>query len=110
MSEFVLALTTLPADFDATALAQELVAAGLTACVNILPAVTSVYTWKGVPQVEREQQLLIKTTNDLVDELWETLRARHPYDVPEFVVIPVVDGSQDYLRWVEQSVGPRTES
>jgi len=110
MSEFVLALTTLPADFDATALAQELVGAGLAACVNVLPAVTSIYTWKGVPQVDREQQLFIKTTSALVDDLWDTLRARHPYDIPEFVVVPVIDGSQDYLRWVEESVGPRQES
>ena len=91
-------------------LAQDLVGSGLVACVNILPTVTSVYTWKGVPQVDREQQLLLKTTTDLVDPLWEMLKSRHPYDVPEFLVLPVIDGSQEYLRWVEQSVGPRAES
>jgi periplasmic divalent cation tolerance protein len=69
-----------------------------------------VYTWEGVPQLDQEQQLLIKTTTDLVDALWEALQERHPYDVPEFLVIPVVDGSEDYLRWVERSVGPRRES
>lgn len=110
MSEFVLALTTLPGDFDATALAQDLVGSGLAACVNILPMVKSVYTWEGVPQIDQEQQLLIKTTNDLVDPLWEALRERHPYDIPEFVVLPVIDGSEEYLKWVERSVGPRTES
>jgi periplasmic divalent cation tolerance protein len=110
MSEFVLALTTLPGDFDATSLAQDLVGSGLAACVNILPMVKSVYTWEGVPQIDQEQQLLIKTTNDLVDPLWEALRDRHPYDIPEFVVLPVIDGSEEYLKWVERSVGPRTES
>jgi periplasmic divalent cation tolerance protein len=110
MAEFVLALTTLPGDFDATSLAQDLVGSGLVACVNILPTVTSVYTWKGVPQVDREQQLFLKTTTDLVDPLWEMLKTRHPYDIPEFIVVPVIDGSQEYLRWVEQSVGPRAES
>jgi periplasmic divalent cation tolerance protein len=110
MSDFVMALTTLPADFDATSLATDLVGAGHAACVNVLPAVTSVYTWKGVPQVEKEQQLLIKTTSDRVDALWEVLRARHPYDVPEFLVLPVVGGSEEYTRWVEESVGPKKES
>jgi periplasmic divalent cation tolerance protein len=110
MSELVLAVTTLPQDFDATSLAQDLVGSGLAACVNILPGVRSVYTWKGVPQVDAEQQLLIKTTSEHVDALWAALRARHPYDVPEFLVVPVVDGSQDYLHWVDENVGPRKES
>ncbi len=110
MSELVLALTTLPGDFDATALSQELVGSGLAACVNILPGLRSVYTWQGVPQVDPEQQLIIKTTSEHADALWEFVRERHPYDVPEFLVIPVIDGSADYLRWVEKSVGPRRES
>ena len=110
MSEFVLAMTTLPGDFDATSLAQDLVGSGLAACVNIIPGIRSVYTWDGVPQVDQEQQLLIKTTTDQVDALWDTLKPRHPYDVPEFIVVPVVDGSQDYLRWVERSIGPKSES
>jgi periplasmic divalent cation tolerance protein len=110
MSEFVLALTTFPGDFDTSALAQEFVGAGLAACVNIFPKVRSVYTWDGVPQVDEEQQLFIKTTTDVVDALWDALKDRHPYDVPEFLVVPVIDGSEDYLRWLDQSVGPRKES
>jgi periplasmic divalent cation tolerance protein len=110
MSDFVLALTTLPAEFDAAELSQELVGSGLAACVSILPGITSIYTWKGVPQTDQEQQLFIKTTSDHVDALWEMLRDRHPYEVPEFVVVPVVDGSEEYLRWVERSVGPQRES
>ena len=110
MSDFVLALTSLPAEFDATALAQEIVGSGLAACVTIIPGIRSVYTWKGVPQVDQEQQLLIKTTTDQVDPLWDVLRERHPYEVPEFLVVPVVDGSDEYLKWVDRSVGPRAES
>lgn len=110
MSELVMALTTLPGDFDSTSLAQDLVGAGLAACVSVVPGIKSIYTWEGVPQVDQEQQLFIKTTTEQVDALWEVIRSRHPYDVPEFLVIPVVDGSEDYLRWVERSVGPRAES
>ncbi len=82
MSEIVLALTTLPGDFDATKLAHELVGSGLAACVNILPAVKSVYTWDGLPQTDQEQQLFIKTTTDQIDGLWDALRARHPTTFP----------------------------
>ena len=110
MSELVVALTTVPGDFDATKLAQDLVGSGLAACVTVLPGVTSVYTWDGVPQVDREQQLVIKTTAGAIEALGELIRARHPYDVPEFIVLPIAGGSEDYLAWVDQSVGPRRES
>jgi periplasmic divalent cation tolerance protein len=110
MSDFVLALTTLPGDFDASQLAQEIVASGFAACVTILPGVRSVYTWKGLPQVDQEQQLFIKTTTEQVDPLWDLVSDRHPYDLPEFIVVPVVDGSEAYLKWVDQSVGPKAES
>jgi periplasmic divalent cation tolerance protein len=110
MSDFVLALTTLPADFDAAGLSQDLVGSGLAACITILPGIRSVYTWNGVPQIDQEQQLLIKTTTEQVDALWDMLRDRHPYEVPEFVVVPVVDGSEAYLKWVDESVGPQRES
>ena len=61
-----------------------------------------------MPQIDQEQQLFIKTTTDQIDALWEALSARHPYDVPEFLVVPVIDGSEDYLcdGW-KTSVGPQ---
>ena len=110
MSDVVLALTTLPADFDASQLAQDVVGAGLAACVTIVPGVRSVYMWNGVPQIDHEQQLFIKTTADNIDALWDTVRGHHPYDTPEFLVLPVIDGSDEYLHWVGASVGPRPES
>lgn len=103
MSEIVLALTTLPADFDAPALAQELVRSGVAACVSILPSVQSVYAWQGTIENDVEQQLVIKTTEERIEAVWATLKARHPYDVPEFVVLRVADGSADYLEWIRNS-------
>jgi periplasmic divalent cation tolerance protein len=78
--------------------------------VTIVPGIRSVYTWKGVPQIDQEQQLFIKTTSEQVDPLWDLLRERHPYDVPEFLVLPVIDGSEQYLEWVDRNVGPKAES
>jgi len=99
-SEYVIVLTTLPADGDAGAFAQALVESRLAACVNLLPPMESVYRWKGTVERENERQVIIKTTMPRVDALWQRVRDLHPYEVPEFVVIPVVDGNQAYLQWV----------
>ncbi len=107
MREIVLALSTLPTGFEAAVLATELIDLGLAACVTILPGVESVYRWEGKVERDREQQLVIKTTRDCVAALWTALKARHPYEVPEFVVLPIVEGNPDYLRWVGESVSTR---
>jgi periplasmic divalent cation tolerance protein len=104
MSEIVVALTTVPADFDARLLARALIDARLVACVTVLPGVRSIYSWEGVLEDSGEQQLVLKTTRDRLEALWPALRRRHPYDVPEFVVLRVTDGNPDYLAWVERSV------
>jgi periplasmic divalent cation tolerance protein len=105
MRETVLVLTTVPADFDTRSMASALVESRLAACVTVFPAVQSVYKWKGTTEVSDEQQLLIKTTRDRVDALWLELKARHPYDVPECVVVPIVGGNPAYLQWIVDSAG-----
>ena len=102
-SSYVLVLTTLPADGDTGAFAQALVEGRLAACVNVLPAMESVYRWEGRIEHERERQLLIKTSRDRLVALWERVQQLHPYDMPEFVVVPIVDGNDAYLRWVGES-------
>ena len=101
----VLVLTTLGADADAAALARTLVDERLAACVNVLPPMTSVYRWKGSVEQEREQQLVIKTSADRVAPLEARLRALHPYELPEFLVISAGGGSAAYLAWMAESVG-----
>ena len=100
----VIVLTTLGADADAAAFARTLVAERLAACVNILPPMTSVYRWQGGLEEEREQQLVIKTGADRVAALATRFEALHPYEVPEFLVLPVSKGSDAYLRWIQDSV------
>jgi periplasmic divalent cation tolerance protein len=99
----VLILTTLPAGADAAAFATALVDGRLAACVNLLPEMDSIYRWDGQVQQDRERQLFIKTSRDRVDALWGRLRELHPYDVPEFIVLPIVDGNDAYLRWLGDS-------
>ena len=102
-SDYVIALTTLPADADAAEFARTLVDERLAACVNLLPVMESVYRWEGKIEFEAERQLVIKTSRDRVADLWDRVRELHPYEVPEFVVIPIVDGNEAYLRWIGAS-------
>jgi periplasmic divalent cation tolerance protein len=102
-TEFVIVLTTFPADGDAESLATTLVQESLAACVNILPPMFSVYRWKGSIEKADERQLIIKTSAARLPTLEARLKALHPYDVPEFIVIPIVQGSPAYLAWVSES-------
>ena len=101
--ECVIALTTLPADADAAEFARTLVDERLAACVNLLSAMESVYRWEGKIEFEAERQIVIKTSRDRVSDLWDRVRELHPYEVPEFVVIPILDGNEAYLRWIGES-------
>jgi periplasmic divalent cation tolerance protein len=101
--EYVIVLTTLPGDADAAGFARTLVDERLAACVNLLPAMESIYRWEGAVERETERQLVMKTSKDRVVSLWDRVRELHPYDVPEFVVLPIVDGNDAYLRWIAES-------
>jgi periplasmic divalent cation tolerance protein len=102
-TDYVIVMTTLPADADASIFARNLIEARLAACVNLLPRMESVYRWEGTVEQEPERQLVIKTSRERVAALWERIRELHPYDTPEFIVLPIVDGNDAYLRWVGES-------
>lgn len=101
---FVVVLTTVGADYDARALARELVELRLAACVNIIDRVTSVYRWEGSVTEDGEQLLVIKTAEDRTAPLREELMRRHPYAVPEFVVLRIDETSDSYGAWLLESV------
>ena len=100
----VIVLTTIAAEADGAALARALIDERLAACVNLLPAMTSVYRWKGQVEQDREQQVVIKTTRDRLGSLEARLRELHSYELPEFLVIAPDEASAAYLAWVEESV------
>jgi periplasmic divalent cation tolerance protein len=99
----VIVLTSVAADFDARPLARELVGMRLAACVNIVPGVLSIFRWKGAIEEDGEQLLVIKTVDDNVEALRKELVARHPYEVPEFLVLPVTSTSDAYGAWLLES-------
>lgn len=105
--DYVVVLSTLPAGGDAASIARKLVDERLAACVNILPVMTSIYRWAGAIEDASERQLVMKTARAQIAALRDRLRELHPYDVPEFIVLPVIDGSDAYLDWIRDSVGGR---
>src|SRR5215207_1037335 len=106
---YVVILTTLPGGADAGAFAAALVEAQLAACVNVLPVMESIYRWEGRVQRDSERQVILKTSRERVAALWQRVRELHPYDVPEFIVLPIVDGNDAYLRWIGDSTRMPTE-
>ncbi len=105
-SPFLIVLTTLPEPASAQALATALIADGLAACVNVLAPCTSVYRWQGKVETAAETPLLIKTTAAVYPALEAAIRARHPYELPEIVAVPVERGLPAYLAWVAASTAP----
>jgi periplasmic divalent cation tolerance protein len=105
-NNIVLVLTTAPDDERAEAWARTLVEERLAACVNVHGPMTSFYRWKGVVERDAERQVVIKTTRERVATLRERLRELHSYELPEFVVLSVEDGSDEYLKWVVEQTSP----
>ena len=103
VGEFVVVLTTVPVDFDAATFASTLVGERLAACVNVLPEMESTYRWQGNIEKGSERQLVIKTTAARLAALQQRIKALHPYEVPEVLVLPVSGGAESYLGWLRES-------
>ena len=101
--DILVLLSTCPDAATAERMARELVAASLVACVNIVPGMRSIYLWNGAVQADEEVLMILKTTAGRLAAVRERLVALHPYDLPEIVALPVVDGHHPYLQWVVDS-------
>jgi len=97
-----IAFCTCPDVEVAESLADDLVEAGLAACVNILPGVRSIYRWQGAVERGEEALMMIKTTGARLTALVARIRELHPYDVPEVICHPITAGHDHYLDWVRQ--------
>lgn len=104
LADCVLVLVTIPDDADAAGFAEDLISAGVAACVSVLASMQSTYRWEGRIETQSERQVFIKTTNAGVPALWQRIRDVHPYEVPEFIVVPIIDGNEAYLKWVRMNV------
>jgi periplasmic divalent cation tolerance protein len=95
----VVILVSCPAT-DSLKIADALVKAELAACVNILPAVKSIYRWQGDICVDAEELLVIKSGRGHFSELCRKVKELHPYEVPEIIQIPIEDGYKPYIDWL----------
>ena len=94
---------------EARRLARAAVVGKLAACANIsLQPVESLYAWKGKVEIAREYLLTLKTTTRNLARLEREVQRLHSYEVPEFILVPIVAGSAEYLAWMESSVGRTT--
>src|SRR5262245_41828826 len=99
----IVVLITAANRVEAIRLADMLVGAHLAACVQILPEMESVYRWQGKIERQPEILLLAKTTGAKFEELEREVRALHSYDTPEIIAVPIVTGSEPYLRSLAQN-------
>lgn len=104
MTDKIVVFSTCASAGDAEKLARHLVETRVAACVNILPGARSIYRWQGKVEDAAEHVLLIKSSRALFPALCAEIRKIHPYDVPEILAVPVVDGSQEYLDWLGAEV------
>lgn len=102
-NNFYVVLSTCPDDPTAAGIARSLVEASLVACVNIVPGIRSIYRWQGSVEDDPEVLMILKTTGDRLDAVRARILELHPYEVPEVLALPVVDGHHDYLSWVAEA-------
>jgi periplasmic divalent cation tolerance protein len=108
-SDVVVALCTTPPE-NARSIATRLVTERLAACVNVVPAVESIYRWEGRIESGAESLLVIKTTSGQLAALAQRLVAIHPYQCPELITLPVTGGLPAYLQWVIASSGDAADT
>ena len=96
----ILILTQMPDRASAQSLARALVEARLAACVSIGAPVESLYHWRGQIETAQEVPVAVKTRAERYGEVEAAIRARHPYELPEILAVPVVHGLAPYLDWI----------
>jgi periplasmic divalent cation tolerance protein len=102
--KFAVVLVTAPDLKTGRKLARAALAARLIACANLVPRIESHYWWQGKIEAGAEVLLLMKTTAARLRALEKLIVAKHPYNTPEFIVLPVSRGSRRYLDWLQESV------
>ena len=108
--QFRIVLVTCGSIVEARRIGRKVVEKKLAACANLAPGVESIYTWKGKVERAPEVLVLIKTTAKRLRELEREVKRLHSYDVPEFIVLPIIAGSQNYLAWLQESTTPANKA
>ena len=105
MTDKIVVLSTASTAAEAETIARRLVDDRLAACVNVVTGVKSFYRWKGKIEKSPEWLLVIKSSRGRFEQLRAALEKLHSYDVPEVIALPVVEGTKNYLHWMEGELG-----
>ena len=106
MTDKVVVMVTAATLEECRNIARHLVENHLAACVNITQPIESIYHWEGKVASESERQLFIKSTRELFSEIKTAIADLHSYSTPEIICVPVLEGSEKYLQWIQDSVKP----
>lgn len=104
MTDFIQVLTTLEKKDDAEKIARALVEKRIAACVQIIGPLTSFFQWQGKLDSAQEYLCVIKSRNDLFQEMETIIKSMHPYEVPEILATPITKGNKDYLSWLAETL------
>jgi periplasmic divalent cation tolerance protein len=96
-------LITAGSEQEAHKIAELLVKEERAACVNIVPRVDSLFRWKGKIDSAHESLLLVKTKGSLLSEVISSVKQAHSYEVPEIIALPIIGGSEEYLKWLDSA-------
>jgi len=107
MAEPLVVFITVPSKEEGECIGKTLVEENLAACVNIIPHVESIFHWEGEMCQEGEMILIVKSTRENLESLTQRVKELHSYQVPEIIALPIVGGSEDYLKWLEQETQRR---
>jgi periplasmic divalent cation tolerance protein len=102
--EFIIVLVAAANPAEAAKISRALLEAKLAACINTLSGISSSYWWHGKIENAEESLLIIKTRKSLLDDIVATVKKLHSYEVPEIIALPVIGGSPDYLKWLDETI------
>jgi periplasmic divalent cation tolerance protein len=103
-NQFIIVIVTTASKPEAEKISQTLLEAKLIACANILGPVASHFNWGGKIESAEEFLLLLKSRQDLFEEISKTVKALHSYEVPEIVALPIVAGDKAYMDWLNKTL------
>ena len=103
MADEIIVLITAASKDEATRIGTALVNEHIAACANIVPQIRSLFFWEGKAQDESETLIIVKSRLPLLDRIIARVKELHSYSVPEVIALPVIGGSPEYLRWLQDS-------
>ena len=102
LTDNILVISNLPDRDSAIRLAELLISRGQAACVNVLAPCTSIYHWQGKTESAEEVPVFVKTSRKKYPDVERTIKAHHPYELPEIIQVPIAGGLPSYLEWISK--------